>query len=204
MIGVVCFVPGTHERGGPGQAQWWHRGQPMARAAETIGWHVTAMPWTTELDGVLGPSRRWRDAGEKLALWLHAHPARAVVAHSHGGNLVPIAVLTDRDVTIPALLTLGTPVRAELDVLYHRMMLTGRVGRWGHVWAAGDGWQWWGSRPPITSWWRPSAWSTTRTMRWATENRAAGPVGHAGLHTPATFDRLGLWAWLAGNGAVVP
>lgn len=198
MLTTALLIPGTHARSGPGKREWWHADQALPRAFRAHGYTPDALKWTTELDGVIGPSRRWRDAGEKLGLYLHLHPARCVLAHSHGGNLVPIAVLAERDVQIPTLVTAGTPVRQEYEVLYQRMMLTGRVTRWLHLFAVGDGWQWWGSRPPVTSWWRPSAWQAERTMRWATENRDAGPVGHRGLVDPAVLERVGLWTWLTG------
>jgi hypothetical protein len=120
-----------------------------------------------------------------------------MLCHSHAGTIVPTAVLSSRDVRIPALVTLGTPVRQELEVLYQRMMLSGRVGRWLHVYATGDPWQWWGSRPTLGRAWRPSAWRTERRMRWASDNVDVGRgVRHADLVDPAILARAGVWRWL--------
>ena len=192
---MVVFIPGTHSRSGPGIPEWWHLGQPMAQAFQARGYMVTAFPWTTELDGIFGPSRRWRDAGEKLGLWLRLNPVDLVLAHSHGGNLLPVAMLSAPTVSVPALVTLGTPVRPELDLLYARMRQTGQVPRWLHIYAEGDWWQWWGSRPRVRDWWRPTAWTTTRTMPHATENRSAGSVGHHGLLDLSMLERIGFWSW---------
>lgn len=197
MTPRLLLIPGTHSRSGPGIREWWHADQPLARAARAHGYEPPAFLWTSQLDGIVGPSRVWRDAGEKLGFYLQLHPVAAILAHSYGSELVPVAVLASHDVMIPALVTLGTPVRAEREVLWQRMMLSGRVGRWLHVSAEGDWWQWWGSHPPWTQAWRPSAWRTERTMRWATENRSAGRVGHRGLVDPAVLERVGLWPWLA-------
>jgi hypothetical protein len=195
MSGRAVLVPGTHGRSGPGRREWWHADQALPRAFRAHGYTPDALRWTTELDGVTGPNRRWRDAGEKLGLYLQLHPARLIFAHSHGGNLVPTAVLANRDVRIPALVTCGTPVRADLDILYQRMMLSSRVDRWLHVYADGDGWQWWGSIKV----WHPSTWRPTRRMGWATDNVNAGPtVGHTDLIAPSVLERVGLWTWLRG------
>lgn len=193
LTGRVVFVPGTHGRSGPGIREWWHRGSPLARAFEACGYEVDNLPWTSELDGVAGPMRRWRDAGEKLGLWLQLHPATVVLAHSHGGNVAIFAAVVSR-VEIPALVTLGTPVRADLATLYQRAALATGLRRWLHVYADGDLWQWWGSvRVGHPSTWMPPI----RRMRWATDNVNVGAdVGHRGLVDVAVLERAGLWTWL--------
>lgn len=193
---TALLIPGTHSRAGPGVREWWHADQALPRAFRAHGYTTQGFPWTTDLDGVLGPNRRWRDAGEKLGLWLQVAPASVVLAHSHGGNIVPSAILENRLAHIDVLVTCGTPVRLDMAEVYRRMMRTGRVGKWLHVWSEWDGWQWWGSVklwPPSPATWAP--WKP-RIMAAASENRCAGDVGHHGLLRPDVLGKVGLWSWL--------
>lgn len=156
-------VPGTWSRGESGQPQWWEAGSPFTRFMASQGWWLLTLDhaiWTGDLEG--GPMERyllfrwidrggwhrdWRHGGEVLAHALLAHVERGtatVIAHSHGLQVVLYALADHPDVEIPALVSVGSPVREDM-----RAVAAGarpRIGRWLHRHADwSDRWQWLGA-----------------------------------------------------------
>lgn len=206
MTGVVG-VPGTWgSKGG-----WWSDGSDFWQHVASLGLEpvrIEGKPfeWSTELGTSLcfwrqwgigsGSVKTWQYAGKALGYYLSDLPPseRAVIAHSHGGQLAFYAAadgwLIDR------LMTVGTPVRADMEAVVAQArpnirqwwhvcdMEDDRIARWG---AFGDG-----------RWFR-----VTRTFPQAGINFRAANIGHSGLlEDPSVFHYwkdLGLAEFLKGT-----
>lgn len=124
---------------------WWQRGSPwlcaLARAnAFPMELEGRAFRWSTDLDGIDFLSgwralrnmvrdltrrrqlpvlhRTWQAGGDSLGYFLQdiGYASRNLVAHSHGGQ-VALYTAASR-VTIRTLVTVGTPVRADMFGVY--------------------------------------------------------------------------------------
>lgn len=207
MPDPVLLIQGTHGYRGSTQdaGAWWWPGDGLylpsrwVEAARAHGLTILSRPgapfvWATEATG-WWPGRKWaawKAAAEAARDYCLAAGATRVqvVAHSHGGQVAAyLAAMHGRGgaLTVSELVTLGTPVRGDMEGIYQRA----RAGvRW---WDAvhggpGDWWQLAGEAFDGHLGWR-------RAQRWATRNEAL-PVGHGELMTVATWDRHDLWRFL--------
>lgn len=152
----VLLVSGTCGRRTP----WWRIGHPFVRALTTAQGHALAAPsegrswwgWTTRLDGVLGRDDSWIEAAASLYWYtmLEAQAPDAVIAHSHGGNVLALAA--HRGAHFGSVVTVGTPRRRTLASAYRALQRQSR--RWTHLYTPGDAWQilgTWRARRPLTS-----------------------------------------------------
>ncbi len=123
-----------------------------------------------------------------------------LVGFSHGGNVAAYVCRRARFLgfTVTGLLTLGTPVRPDLEVVY-RQARAG-VGWWQHVYGGRrDLWQLAGEAASVTDLPRLAwAWARgdQRAMPEASGNLGLPACGHHELVDLATWDREDLWRFL--------
>ena len=187
-MATVLLVAGTHGR----HDAWWRAGSPFVLALEARGHHLAApdepFSWATGLDGLIGENDEWEAAGEYLRLWLDKHPVDIVIAHSHGGLVCLYAAAAGA--TIPRLITVATPVRADLRQT--REYASAHIaGFWAHIYGGLDGWQLLGE---LGDGGGPFAWA--RRMPEAHLNVWGGWARHGALLDPARWTALGWWGWL--------
>lgn len=200
MSTPTVLVPGTWGYTGT-QAdaqQWWAPCSLFWQEAERHGVRLLGehdpFVWTTDLGGALGRRRfvDWKAAGEALRWYATLKVLQSlkagekepfpvevnVVAHSHGGAVAAYAaarrVIGFR---VKILVTVGTPVRADMRTIYARARK--RVDRWVHLWAPGDRWQALGEL-------LDGALGIERQMSGA-ENLKVEGVSHRGLLDPALW-----------------
>lgn len=125
------------------RAPWWMPGSAFADMLEAAG-HTFAAPvpfiWSTNKDGIFEDRHMdWRAGGANLATYLRPPrcpdkrvPAGEVnlIAHSHGGQVVFYAA-ADEGLEIDTLITVATPVRADLANVIRRARP--RIRRWIHL-----------------------------------------------------------------------
>ena len=194
----VLLVAGTKPPGTvPTLADWWHPASAFVRALQAAG-HALASPddpfsWTQDIDGLVGDDREWQEAGKALRWYLQSYPVDAIIAHSHGGNVVALALAGGAMVDV--LITVATPVRPELAEAYSRTR--DRVGRWTHLRSDGaDRWQRWGSRT-WADWLRPWRWGRLeRDIAAADCNVFVPGIAHGALMDPRLWTDRGWWGWL--------
>lgn len=208
MISTV-LVQGTHDYTGTADdaQQWWAPGSPFWREAERHG--ITLLGahdpfvWTTDLGGLFGRRRftDWKAAGEALRWYATLKVYQGIkagerepfpvevnmVSHSHGGQVAAYAAA--RRVVgfrVKTLVTVGTPVRADMARIYERTLK--RVGRWVHLYAPRDRWQVLGAL-------FDGALGIEREMLGA-ENIKVDGESHSGLLDPALWTAKGWWEFL--------
>jgi pimeloyl-ACP methyl ester carboxylesterase len=128
--------------GDPDPSEWWHPYSPWANfmagrnifhldpdepfvwdgAIDGLNW-----PWSTSRQKNLG----WMAAATQLKRWLKTVPVcdRNIVAHSHGGQ---VALYCAMSLPINRLVTVSTPVRAEMDAVA-RAAVCNIAGGWWHL-----------------------------------------------------------------------
>ena len=198
MVVRILLVAGTKPPGAvPTPADWWHPAAAFVRALQAAG-HTLASPddlfsWTGDVEGLVGDDREWQEAAKALRWYLQLYPVDAIISHSHGGNVVALALAGGAMVDV--LITVATPVRPELADAYAQTHL--RVGRWTHLRSDGaDYWQRWGTRT-WRDWLRPWRWGRfERDMASADCNVFVPGISHAGLLAPALWSERGWWGWL--------
>jgi hypothetical protein len=191
LMATVLLLAGTHDTQ-PGT--WWQRGSLFTRCLEAHG-HTLAAPgdgssWTAELDGVLGQHGVWAREGDRLRAYLAQHPVAGVdvvIAFSHGGQVATYAAADGA--TIPHLITLGTPVRGDLEAVYAQARP--RIGRWTHVYAVGGG-DWWQLLGSLFD----GVLRVWRAMPDADCNVVARGLTHRDLVDPAQWSARSWWRWL--------
>jgi len=188
----VLLIAGTHGR----EQTWWRAESPFARELMRQGVILLdpadPFTWTTELDGIVGENKVWKDAGDKLRLYAQAKgQARvSVVAHSHGGNVVAYAAAAG--LVIDRLITVATPVRGDLAAEYGELRQAVQTV-WIHLYSDASDWiQWLGS-------WFDGSWRFRRRMKGADLNFKTPAVGHSGLLDPELWRSRGYGFWLAGS-----
>jgi pimeloyl-ACP methyl ester carboxylesterase len=134
------LVAGTHAYDGTfGPEQWYHPGSLFSRyVMRPYGAKpARALPfiWSTDLDGFIGARNRshvdWKTGGYALAGHLDNVPLRHrnVIAHSFGGPVVAYAM---ERLPINNLITVGTPIRRDLEPVWEAAMPNLR-GDWIHL-----------------------------------------------------------------------
>lgn len=152
--------------------------------------------WSTDLSGVsLLPSRRrvdWAAGGAALFYFIAAQKAiagaqTAIIAHSHGGNVVLFAA-AEQGLKIATLITVGSPVRSDMSETARKARPN--IGRWLAIHSDHtDYWQWLGELC--------SGGFLTREQPLADVNGFAPHVGHSALLRDATtFPYWVTNAWL--------
>jgi hypothetical protein len=134
-------VPGTWD---DAPDAWWRPGSAFTQALTGTGHDVVALPpWALALDGALGRNAQWIEGGHRLAMALIAYrdaavPIQGLVAFSHGGAvaLYALAFAASAGLHVDRLVTLGTPVRADLAAFARRARPA--IGRWTHVYGGSD------------------------------------------------------------------
>lgn len=147
--GIVC-VHGTWgaDFDDPKPDKWWEPGSPFCDYLFAQGFDpIVCEPfiWSGNLEGTSGfwpwnwfrsPERRtWKAGARALRYLLSSVPFehRNVIAHSHGGQLVFYLAATG--FKMRRLITVGTPVRADVPVGAARP----NIERWLHLYSADDG-----------------------------------------------------------------
>lgn len=187
-------VPGTWGFDGEDTDEWWHPDSPfvaMMSSNDCTQVLIDGEPfvWSTDVNGsnflrwfgVKDKYRDWLSAAKALKVYLHSLPFadRNVIAHSHGGQVVLLAAADGT--TIRNLITIGTPVRADLDKRYLQGSMNIRY--WTHVHSTEfDMWQTLGSV-------FDGHWGPVREMKYADENIILKDIGHADLlRNPKEFN----------------
>jgi hypothetical protein len=185
---------------------WWHPRSDFGVAALTHGLALIdglePFLWSTALDGIGGDNLGWYAGGAALRYFAHAkHPPIpcdeaadntqvrdgqgwrpvSVIAHAHGGNVALYAA--QQGLRIETLVTLGTPVRREMDAVAAQARPNMR--RWVHVYSDSDPAQ-------IAGALFDGRLGIYRKFPLA-ENILEPRVGHSDLHDPARWTARGWW-----------
>lgn len=182
---IVVGVAGTWAW----KSAWWQDGSPFWRYMERRGVYparINGLPfrWSTDLGGTwkFWQTRhsQWEAGGDALAYYLDALPEqhRIVLAHSHGGQCVAYAAALG--VKIDRLVTVATPVRADMDGTW-RLARTA-IRQWTHVLdSEGDKTAFWGA-------FGDKRLGNQRHFDHADANVKIADIGHSGLLSdPAHF-----------------
>lgn len=191
----LITIPGTH--GIVHEDRWWRPGSLWWQAAEKEGFRHPCPEdpffWDTDLEGTLGENYGWIAAGAALR-WCcerfrdKSHNYR-IIAFSHGGQVAAYGLSEFLFRLDWGLITIGTPVRHELEDIYYAASLG--LSTWRHIhsderdiWQAAGSIsdQWWGDR-------------FTRKMPYANNIEAPG-LSHAMLVDPNIWDAKGWWELL--------
>lgn len=157
----VLLVAGTHGFGRRHASQWWEPGGAFYDFLDRSGFYMLGgdrpFTWSTSLDGLgwLIPRGRrhitWESAGINLDCYMRPPLGRLdyvpiaqrnIIAHSHG--LQVVAYACSRGLKINRLITLGSPVRRDMEYIYRSARPN--IGQWLHVHSDhSDRWQWLGT-----------------------------------------------------------
>jgi hypothetical protein len=188
-------VPGTWAaRQADDPAAWWRASSPLARFLERRGGLVHLRPadpflWSTDVNGAPAlpwPWRKgfehsdWRACGDYLRHYVPERWPARIIAHSHGAQ--GVAYAARGGLYIHRLVTVGSPVRADMDPIWRAALPN--IGAWRHLWFTSDRMQLFGS-------------VGDRAVRWLREFRYPGVVNtcwpgldHSeALTRPELFDR---------------
>ena len=184
---TLVLVPGTNG----GKDDWTSAGSPFRVFFIGKGYRcIQFLGWTGDLDGVPGivgengKHADWIAGGWAASYLLAAMPYedRVVIAHSHGGNVMPYACAL-AGLSIRALITVCTPVRKDMFDTY--AAAKPHIGHWTHVYA--DGWDLWQRAGELFD----GAVGWNRTMPAADQNVGLTGISHTKLLTdPPRFPQL--------------
>jgi hypothetical protein len=164
------------------KSAWWQDDSPFWRYMRRHGIYparVNGRPfrWSTDLGSTwqFWKSRHsdWEAGGDALAYYLDALPPayRVVVAHSHGGQVA--AYCAAQGVTIDRLVTVATPVRADMEGTWK--LARQSIRHWCHVMdSEGDKTAWWGA-------FGDGRFGNTREFKDTDATVKIGGIGHSGL-----------------------
>jgi len=160
---AVLLVQGTHGWGRSADVQWWECRSPFVAFLRSMDFRIIGGDrpyiWDTDLDGIgwlhrrpFKKHRNWEAAGLSLyayivpplnAQWDDYVPIadRNLIAHSHAMQVVAYACAAG--LKINRLITIGSPVRQDMDEVYH--LARANIREWMHVHSDGsDRVQWFG------------------------------------------------------------
>jgi hypothetical protein len=170
---TIILVPGTFHSDG----DWSCPGSPFRLYLASRGFECVRFEgWSGDVDGLPQPFENgnhsdWKAGGFALGYLLAKQPA-PIIAHSHGGNVVAYAAGLV-GISIPALVTVCTPVRKDMAAWYARSRP--RIGHWRHVYSLSfDFWQRAGELLDGQVGW-------SREMTEAHNNIGIPAIGHSGL-----------------------
>lgn len=175
---IVVGVAGTWAW----KSEWWQDDSKFWRYMQCHGIYparINGLPfrWSTDLADSWNPFKKrrsdWESGGDALAYYLDALPEqhRVVVAHSHGGQLPFICAA--QGVKIDRLITVATPVRADMDGTVRLARLS--IRHWTHVCdSKADRTAWWGA-------FGDRKLGNVREFTQADANVKIGDIGHSGL-----------------------
>lgn len=190
----VLLVAGTHGFGRSTGRQWWEHGSPFTVYLQSRGCSIIGakqnrqFSWDTDLDGFGWIHRNakrhinWECAG--IGLYAYLVPPlvpesedyvrvrdRNIIAHSHGAQVVAYACATG--LRVNRLITVGSPVRADMDDVYRRARPN--IASWLHVHSdSSDRWQWFGEL-------FDGHLGIVRAQQWADRNKLVAGVSHTKL-----------------------
>ena len=197
---MISFIPvaGTHDWN-PVESnaqKWWH---PASRFtafmagldAQRLGMTRLGKPapfWPTGVNGtkVAGQGlREWHYGGDELAEFALSQPRgeRRIIALSHGGQVAPLAIAKMQAVgeTADCLVTVGTPVRGDMERVYRDVDCP-----WMHFYSTG-----WENRMQFLGQLMDKQWSLSMKMPSPAENRRVEGIGHARLlREPAKYEAV--------------
>jgi len=178
----IALVPGTWSTADP----WWRDGL-FLEALKARAHTVVSVPWDTELD-VLPPYATWRRAAALFTDLATAFAPEVVIPHSHGGNVVALA-LSLGSLWVPHLITVVTPPRHDLFPVYEAAR--SHIGMWRHLYSDRD---WWSRLGSLFD----GAISLERAMPQADCNIYVPGLGHAAgaWFDPDLWTRRHWWKWL--------
>lgn len=219
MPAKIATIAGTWGRSGlpagthvppsrSGSYYWWKPPSVFTANLKAAGLELVSetdyFDWSTNLDGVKGPNSDWSTAGKALYWWWRAHGRQplSVIGHSHAGQVVAYALTYGswdaEPMRLEHLVTVGSPVREDVEALWERVAELNLVEDWTHLYADEKivmpddlGYQMIGAEP------HSSSWEPTRLMRHATRNVEVVPaVTHHGLVWPQLWNDKNLWQYL--------
>lgn len=200
-------IGGTWSWRGNSNGQWYDPGSPWSANMRARGFehhHLLVgagrpFVWTTDLEGnqfwrrLIGRPpdlTEWQAAGSNLFAYCVppvAPTARIrpcdlhIVAHSHAAQLVAFAAADG--LQINTLVTVGSPVRADMRDVYRRAKAN--IGFWWHFYSdASDRWQWFGETGDGKWQW---PWAVDRTQPSADQNIGLPGVGHSKILNDMTL-----------------
>ena len=186
------------------RSEWWHPESPfMTFLAEQGVVHLCPTDpfiWSTHVNGALFWAKNhtdWQAGGAALCYYLgssHYGPdcttvkQRRIIAHSHAGQLVAYAAAF-RQLQIDVLITVGSPVRADMLPIYRAARP--QIRRWLHIssdWS--DRMQWYGE-------WFDGRVGVARRQPFADVNDNLRQIGHSKiLRDPACFEYWTTYGWI--------
>jgi pimeloyl-ACP methyl ester carboxylesterase len=173
---------------------WFRWGSPWWNEAERRGAQradVDRKRWSGEIEGIFGENKSWGEGASDLLRYIMSSclPSDAVVvAHSHGGQVAALAL--DALEGFKGLITLGTPVRMDMRLVYREL----RVRNWSHIYSRSDWWQLFGGIGDGSI-------SFRRKMKHANRNIRAKGMSHADLHSVEAWNKHGWWDLIFGEEA---
>lgn len=188
------FLPlaGTHSWTGKLSGEWWQDGSEYLAFMATQGF-VPYDPedpfvWDTGLGGLpIFGTTNWYAAGLNLRHYNGFKGPIRIVAHSHGGQVAAYAAA--RGLKIYSLVTIGTPVRADMYPIWTAARKNIRY--WTHVYSD------WSDKTQLLGSLFDGAFGIERRFIWtdvfgirqgANKNLGLPGVGHSGLiRTPKHF-----------------
>lgn len=181
---------------------WFRWGSPWWNEAERRGAqraNVDKYRWSTAIDGIFGENESWRRAGWRLFEYIYAcHETEnegsrpILVAHSHGGQISTLA--TSFGAPVRALITVGTPIRRDMEKVYSSSNFQAMPGTWTHIYSRSDWWQLFGGIGDGSI-------SFRRKMKHAHRNIRAKGMSHADLHSVEAWNKQGWWNLIFGEEA---
>lgn len=140
--------------------------------------------WDTRVDGIWGKNESWEAGAQCARSFINAYcdEDTIIVAHSHGGQVAAIA-LAEGLPQVKRLVTVGTPVRADLEKTYQEAR-AGLVS-WHHLYSNQDWMQFLGSL-------FDGSWRLRRKMENAT-NLLCSDQGHSEMLNPHYWEEKSIW-----------
>ena len=182
-----------------GHSKWWVPDSPWCQALTRAGHQLLDREdpffWSTNLDGLTGHNADWEAAGAALRWYCQGKTVEVpvLVGHSHGGSVIAYACARGLRARV---VTVGTPVRAELQPIWRQAMVNIPEARHTHIWSdesTGGEWQKWGSLP------LPMGFAFTREMPLARDNVYIAGQSHQGLMEVSVWDDQNLWRLIDGS-----
>lgn len=215
MTAQVGTISGTWGRSGlpaarpgvSGSYYWWKPPSVFIANLKAAGLEIVSetdyFDWSTALDGVDDANSDWSTAGKALYWWWKANGKKplSLIAHSHGAQVVAYGLTYGSLDPIPfkleRLVTVGSPVRYEINGMWERIKDMGHIGQWTHIYADEKivlpddlGYQELGSS-------NSSTFPFTRLMPHADLNvEVIPPTTHHGLVWPQLWNEHNFWQYL--------